>query len=313
MKTIIMLMTMTVGTLAASAQSAGRATAQSDDSRKSSKQLESRSPRSEAQQRESSASRQTTQSRTATPKPQYDNRGNSGHSSTAQPQQRTNIVREDTRKTSTTTSNNPRSNYREPDRTTHVGKTFVDPKPGVQTTNKHSSNVVRRNENTYSNHGHSHTYYPRHNVKIHVHPVTYQNHYKVMYYPAHREIIWTNQMNRYYLDIYPGYTWRYPIGYGIQTISAFEARYNIGEVSRVYGRVYGTWYNNESDDLLLFFGGEYPNQEFTMIIPGDIARRYSWRPERYFLGQHVYATGLITSFEGKPEMLVKRKNQLDIY
>jgi hypothetical protein len=120
-------------------------------------------------------------------------------------------------------------------------------------------------------------------------------------------------MYRNYVDIYPGYVWRYPYGYSIQTIGAFEAQFNVGEVARIYGRVYATWFNRESDDLLLFFGGEYPNQEFTMVIPGNIARRYSWRPERYFLGQHVIATGLITRYEGRPELIIKRKHQLDVY
>jgi hypothetical protein len=134
-----------------------------------------------------------------------------------------------------------------------------------------------------------------------------------MYYPSHREIIWTRKMHNYYIGIYPGYIWRYHVGYRIQTISAFDARLNIGEVSRVYGRVYGTWFNRETDDLLLFFGGEYPNQEFTMVVPGNIARRFSWRPERYFLGQHVMSTGLITNYDGSPEMIIMKKNQLDVY
>ena len=120
-------------------------------------------------------------------------------------------------------------------------------------------------------------------------------------------------MHRYYADMYPGYIWRYNVGYHIHTISAFDAKFNVGEVARVYGRVYGTWYNNETDDLLLFFGGEFPYQEFTMIVPGKIARRFNWRPERYFLGQHVFATGLVSSFEGKPEMIIKKKQQLEVY
>jgi hypothetical protein len=162
-------------------------------------------------------------------------------------------------------------------------------------------------------HERSHYNYPSRKVKINVHPETHHYHYRVRYYPAYRDIVWTRRMHRYYLSIYPGYAWHYPFGYRIQTISAFEAKFNVGEVARVYGRVYATWYNRKADELFLFFGGQYPNQEFTVILPGRIARRYSWRPERYFLGQHVIADGLITRFEGQPEMIIKKKHQLDIY
>ncbi len=120
-------------------------------------------------------------------------------------------------------------------------------------------------------------------------------------------------MYRDYHRWYPEFHWRYNYGHRIQTISVFDAQYNLGEVAMVYGRVYATWFNKETDDLLLFFGGEYPSQAFTMVVPGNVARRYSWRPERYFLGQHISATGLITSFEGRAEMLVKKRSQLDVY
>lgn len=213
-------------------------------------------------------------------------------------------------KSSTTNRHNPRSTYRAPHRETEVRKTYHNPKSSVTKNGTYEKRLESRKSNAYRT---DRYYYPNTKVKIHRHPATHHNHYRVLYYPAHRDIIWTRRMYRDYAAIYPGYTWRYPIGYRIQTISALDARYNIGDVTRVYGRVFGTWYNRQTDDLLLFFGGEYPYQTFTMVIPGNIARKYSWRPEKYFLGQHVIATGLITSFEGKPEMLIKRNHQLDVY
>jgi len=144
--------------------------------------------------------------------------------------------------------------------------------------------------------------------------MTYRGNYRALYYPRYSDIIWSRSMHRHYVGLYPHYTgWHYNWGYRIQTMSVFDASYNVGEIARVYGRVYGTWYNRETDDLLLFFGGEYPVQTFTMVVPGNVARRYSWRPERYFLGQHISATGLITMFEGKAEMVLKKRAQLDVY
>ncbi len=220
-----------------------------------------------------------------------------------------NIVNRESRKTSTTNHLNPRSDYRSPNTTVNAGKTYLDPKQRKTTVVHKPTPVVTHNKSRYV----YNRYYPSKRVKIHVHPVTYHHHYTALYYPAHRDIIWTNRMHRHYIGLYPNRTWRYPVGYHLQTISVFEARHNIGEIARVYGRVYATWFNRETDDLLLFFGGEFPNQEFTMIVPGNIARRFNWRPERYFLGQHVFATGLITSFDGKSEMVVKKRSQLDVY
>lgn len=303
-----MLMAMTIGTLAASAQSAERGTPHNEQNRKSTRTLESGSERQDTRNSEQKAVRPNVSSTTTQQKTTVNQRSSGQRPSSSA--QRSSSVRNDTRKTSTTNHHNPKSDYRSPNRTVHTGKTYQDPKPRNTNVAHKSTTVVKHNPGS----GHVHRkYYPTKKVRIHVHPVTYHNHYRAMYYPAHREIVWTHRMNRHYIGLYPGYTWRYPVGYRIQTISAFETRYNVGEVARVYGRVYGTWYNRETDDLLLFFGGEFPNQEFTMVVPGNVARRFNWRPERYFPGQHVYATGLITSFEGRPEMVVKNRSQLDIY
>jgi len=325
-KIYAMLMAITVGTLAASGQSANRGMSQREAQRKSSSSMTSSSQRGQSQERKvGTSNRQQADSRSTNQRTQV-NRGSSSqrtaqpvynsrneHRQTASSGNRSVAVQKEHRKISTTNQHNPKSDYRKPVQSVNVGKTFIDPKPGKITGYSNHKDQNRHVDRNYSSSGHTHYYYPQKKVKIHVHPMTYHSHYRVMYYPAHRDIYWTNRMHRYYMDIYPGYSWRYPVGYGIQTISAFEAKFNIGEVSRVYGRVYASWFNKETDDLLLFFGGEYPNQEFTMIVPGNIARRFSWRPERYFLGQHVFATGLITTFDGRAEMVIKRKQQLDLY
>lgn len=164
----------------------------------------------------------------------------------------------------------------------------------------------------YSGHYYHH-FYPGTHIKIHHHYETYQHHYQVLYRPVYREIYWTRSMYSSYCRWYPNFHWRYDFGYRVRTISIFETKYNLGEVANVYGRVYGTWHNRETDDYLLFFGGDFPNQEFTVVLPGNIARRFNWRPERFFLGEHITVTGLITTYEGIPEIIVKDRKQLDLY
>jgi hypothetical protein len=158
-----------------------------------------------------------------------------------------------------------------------------------------------------------HNVYPAVNVHVHHHHDTYLHNYRVLYYPPSMNIYWTRNMFRDYSTWYPNYNWRYDYGYRIQTISVFDAKYNLGEVAMIYGRVSATWYNEETDDYLLFFGGDFPYQQFTAVLPGRIARKFNWRPENYFLGKHLTITGLLTTYDGIPEVIVKNGRQVGIY
>ena len=171
---------------------------------------------------------------------------------------------------------------------------------------------VNHNRHYYGG-NHYHYAYPTSRVKIHYHHNTYVNRFRVLYYPSYGEIYWTRQMYRDYHRWYPGFRWSYSYGHRIQTISVWDAKYNLGEVAMVYGRVYASWYNEETDDYLLFFGGDFPGQQFTAVVPGYIARKYSWRPAKYFLGEHLTVTGLITTYDGSPEIVIKNKRQLSLY
>lgn len=322
-----MLMSMIIGTLTVSAQSAGRGSSEQKRTTSTSKTYKNPTHKSN-----STAVRKTQSDRhvTSTNPSSHAQRGETVQTNRINTSKNGNSVRA-TQRTSSPNAishrsgssgmsisnrTNPKSDYRTANKTVHIGKTYADPKhsnrqsthePGT----KHykETHFTRNSSVPYRKY-----YYPDRKVKIHVHPLTYRDNYRVLYYPRYSEIIWTRSMYRRYADIYPHYTgWHYSWGYRIQTMSVFDARYNVGEIARVYGRVYATWYNKETDDLLLFFGGEYPYQSFTMLVPGKVARRYSWRPERYFLGQHVAATGLITMFEGKAEMMLKKKSQLSVY
>lgn len=333
-KITVMLMSMIIGTLTVSAQSARRSSEQkkttSEQKRttstsktykkptqKSSSNVTRQAQRGNAvQSQRTSSSNRGNAVRTTTQRSTSTKRGSAVNSSQRSPKQMASSQRSTSQRMSTTSRYNPKSDYRAPNRTVHVGKTYADPKSGNrQTVHQPGSKHYKETHFTKNSTTHyRHHYYPVKKVRIHTHPTTYRGNYRALYYPRYSEIIWTRSMHRHYTGLYPNYTgWHYSQGYRIQTMSVFDAEYNVGEIARVYGRVYATWYNKETDDLLLFFGGEYPVQAFTMVVPGNVARRYSWRPERYFLGQHISATGLITMFEGKAEMLVKKRSQLNVY
>ena len=132
--------------------------------------------------------------------------------------------------------------------------------------------------------------------------------------PLHFDIYWTPAMRTEYIRIYPMVsTWRYPVGYRIQTISAYDAILYPDEVMNVYGKVYEVFYSRETDEYMLYFGAHYPYHDLSVVVPGWIARRMSRWPEEYFERQHVIVTGLITAFEDKPEIVVRNTGQIRIY
>ena len=117
-----------------------------------------------------------------------------------------------------------------------------------------------------------------------------------------------------YRIMYPDFRyWYYPIGYQIVTIPFYKAYYDIGEVRNVYGRVHEVYYSWSTDEYYLYFGGNYPYHDFTVIIPGRQARRFNNHPEMFFEGRYIWVTGLLSTFEGRPELIVKRTHQIHLY
>jgi hypothetical protein len=96
-------------------------------------------------------------------------------------------------------------------------------------------------------------------------------------------------------------------------VSSYFANYYIGDVMTVYGQVTEVFYSRNTDEYFLYFGLYYPYQDFTVVLPGYIARRYSHRPEFFFENRYVAGTGLITSFNGEPEIAVRESFQLHLY
>lgn len=145
-------------------------------------------------------------------------------------------------------------------------------------------------------------------------PIDYRRIHYPYRAPARVEIYWSLPMYHQYRAIYPDYDyWYYPIGYSIHTVSAYDASLYFGELARIYGKVEYVWYSRPTNEYYLYFGGPYPYQDFSLIVPANVARRFSRRPERFFTNRHIAVTGLVSSWEGKPEMLIKKSNQLDIY
>lgn len=132
--------------------------------------------------------------------------------------------------------------------------------------------------------------------------------------PVSLNIVWTNNMYVEYRNFYPYHTrWDYRYGSQIKSVSAYDAYYMIGEVANVYGQVHEVYYSSETDEYVLYFGPYYPYHDFSVIMPGFEARKFSRRPNRFFERRNIAITGLVSEFEGKPEILVRRNTQISLY
>ena len=178
-----------------------------------------------------------------------------------------------------------------------VPRTQAEPRRHYTTPNRHA---VRTNHVK----GYHYQYNP-----VRIQQINYHYHA-----PKRIHVTWTQRMYHDYRIMYPDFRyWYYPIGYQIVTIPFYKAYYDIGEVRNVYGRVHEVYYSWSTDEYYLYFGGNYPYHDFTVIIPGRQARRFNNHPEMFFEGRYIWVTGLLSTFEGRPELIVKRTHQIHLY
>jgi len=98
------------------------------------------------------------------------------------------------------------------------------------------------------------------------------------------------------------------------SISASDARSHIGERTTVCGNVVDSRYSTGSNGrpTILNFEKAYPNHPFVAVIWGDDRSKFPSKPENYYRGERVCATGLIELYSGKPEIIARSPSQLAI-
>ncbi|HDR90300.1 MAG TPA: hypothetical protein ENN63_11840 [Bacteroidetes bacterium] len=184
--------------------------------------------------------------------------------------------------------------------------------------NASPARVENRNSGSRAVYRSSRRYVNRHPARhVYVTPPRSRE-YRAVHFPYRRparvHVRWSVNVFRFYVNLYPVMrTWTYYPDYRFEMISAYNALFHIGELRTVYGKVTDTYYARETDEYFLYFGAYYPYHDFCVVLPGNIARRFSWNPERYFRNDYIMVTGLITEFEGKPEMVVKHPDQVRRY
>jgi len=197
-------------------------------------------------------------------------------------------------------------------------KRTVTSQPSYQKPRESQTVTSHKPSTQYREYSSPRVYREQHTVVHYYHSTPAPKAYRAKYYvyrrPPEYNIIWTPVMYRHYVRMYPMVTyWHYTNGYRIGSISAYDAEFYRGEVMTVYGRVSEVYYSYTTDEYFLYFGLYYPHQDFTVVVPGYIARRYSRHPERFFDNSHLAVTGLITTYNGEPEIVVKEKFQINLY
>ncbi|HKK10150.1 MAG TPA: hypothetical protein VJ939_04900, partial [Bacteroidales bacterium] len=135
-----------------------------------------------------------------------------------------------------------------------------------------------------------------------------RNHYHVYNRPHHR-IMFRHSWFNFYVNYFPRYSIRY--NRYVDVIPGDVARYHVGDLKVVYGRVYETYYDPRAEEFYLYFGAPYPGQDLTVVVTGRDARRLSRKHASYFIGWDFSVAGLISSWDGKPEIVINDKNQLN--
>ncbi len=95
-------------------------------------------------------------------------------------------------------------------------------------------------------------------------------------------------------------------------IKAADAAKHVGDSVKICSVVAGGKYLSSSKDKPTFldFGGRYPDNPLTVIIPNEIRAQLGIAPEQVYKGRSICVTGKIEMYKGKPELVIKNKSQL---
>ena len=96
-----------------------------------------------------------------------------------------------------------------------------------------------------------------------------------------------------------------------QTLRPAEAIQHLGEHATVCGTVANAKYASRSRGRPTFLNLDrpYPNHVFTILIWGEHRAKFG-QPERDLDGERVCATGTITAYKGRAQIIVESPGQL---
>jgi DNA/RNA endonuclease YhcR with UshA esterase domain len=101
-----------------------------------------------------------------------------------------------------------------------------------------------------------------------------------------------------------------------QQVTLDEVKNHVGTGSpvTVCGKIYGGKYLESAVNTptLLDMGANYPNQLLTLVIFGENLNAFPKSPEAYFLNKDVCVTGQVIDYNGKPEIVLRSPEQIQL-
>ena len=90
---------------------------------------------------------------------------------------------------------------------------------------------------------------------------------------------------------------------------------NVGKLRTVCGKVQSTYINSNtaSQRIYLNMGREYPNHTFTGLIWYSSNKdNFDGRPDRKYKKKNICISGVITTYNEKPQIQIDFENQIEI-
>lgn len=90
---------------------------------------------------------------------------------------------------------------------------------------------------------------------------------------------------------------------------------NVGKLRTVCGKVQSTYINSNSASqrIYLNMGREYPNHTFTGLIWYSSNKdNFDGRPDKKYKKKNICISGVISSFNEKPQIQIDFENQIEI-
>ena len=97
-------------------------------------------------------------------------------------------------------------------------------------------------------------------------------------------------------------------------VTIYEAREVIGEEATVCGELTQLAMPKgvRGNPVYLNMGKLYPNQVFTVVIWGRDFMQFPMGVLQTYEGKQIAVTGLVETYRGKPQIIVKQLNQLRV-
>lgn len=96
---------------------------------------------------------------------------------------------------------------------------------------------------------------------------------------------------------------------GLKLVEACEAEAVVGQSAIVEGKIVDS--HQSVGAVFLNFGQAYPNACFTAVIRDEKWSNFPKNPEEIYLGRWVRLKGRVKEYEGRPELILSNRSQLE--